>query len=81
MAVVSGCAFVYNGVVEVAYEGFVPSVVKLIGLALLAVWAFVMAFLMWREGGRRHSSGPESPGSGLDHPLPLRSRTAVRRSG
>jgi len=81
MAVASGCAFAYNGVVEVAYEGFVPSIVKLLGLALLAVWAFVMAFLMWREGGRRFSSGPESARSGLAHPLQPHSRTAVRRSG
>ena len=81
MAVASGCAFAYNGVVEVAYEGFVPSIVKLLGLVLLAVWAFVMAFLMWREGGRRLSSGPESARSGLAHPLQPHSRTAVRRSG
>jgi hypothetical protein len=53
----------------------------LLGLALLAVWAFVMAFLMWREGGRRLSSGPESARSGLAHPLQPHSRTAVRRSG
>jgi hypothetical protein len=43
----------YNGVVVVAYEGFVPSIIKLVGLLLLAVWAFIMAFLMWRNGGRR----------------------------
>jgi hypothetical protein len=49
---VEDVALMYNGVVEVAYEGFVASVVKLVGLALLALWAFVMAVLMWREGGR-----------------------------
>jgi hypothetical protein len=81
MAVASGCAFVYNGVVEVAYEGFVPSIVKLLGLALLALWTFVMAFLMWREAGRRYFSNPESAQSGTAHTLPPRSRTAVRRSG
>jgi hypothetical protein len=53
MAAVSGVAFMYNGVVEVAYEGFVPSNTKLVGLLLLAVWAFVMAALMWRNGSRR----------------------------
>jgi hypothetical protein len=53
VAALSGAALMYNGVIEVAYEGFVASVVKLVGLALLAVWAFVMAVLMWREGGRR----------------------------
>jgi hypothetical protein len=53
IAAVSGAAFMYDGVGVVAYEGFVPSIVKLVGLLLLAVWAFVMAFLMWRNGGRR----------------------------
>jgi hypothetical protein len=37
----------------VAYEGFVPSIIKLVGLLLLVVWAFIMAVLMWRNGGRR----------------------------
>ena len=65
IAVVSGAALMYNGVIEVAYEGFVASVVKLVGLALLALWAFVMAVLMWREGGRRRITRLESspPGS------------------
>ena len=57
IAVVSGAAFVYDGVGVVAYEGFVPSTVKLVGLLLLAVWAFIMAFLMWRNGGRRRTTG------------------------
>lgn len=54
----------YNGVV-VAYEGFVPSIIKLVGLLLLAVWAFIMAFLMWRNGGRRRITrlGAASPGA------------------
>ena len=60
MAAVSGAAFVFNGVVEVAYEGFVPSNIKLVGLLLLAVWAFVMAVLMWRNGGRRLASRMDS---------------------
>jgi hypothetical protein len=53
MATVSGAAFMYNGAVVVAYEGFVPSIVKVAGLLLLAVWSFVMAAFMWRNGGRR----------------------------
>src|SRR5215211_3288772 len=53
IAVVSGAAFMYNGVVVVAYEGFVSSIVKLVGLLLLAVWAFLMTFLMWRNAGRQ----------------------------
>ena len=57
VAAVSGAAFMYNGVGVVAYEGFVPDIVKLVGLLVLAVWAFIMAFLMWRNGGRRRNTG------------------------
>ena len=53
IAVVSGAAFAYDGAVVVAYEGFVPDIVKVVGLLLVAVWAFVMAALLWRNGGRR----------------------------
>ena len=53
IAAVSGAAFMYDGVVVVAYEGFVPSIIKLVGLLLLAVWAFLMLFLMWRNAGRQ----------------------------
>jgi hypothetical protein len=53
MAALSGAAFMYDGAVVVAYEGFVPSIVKLVGLLLLAVWALVMAAFMWRNGNRR----------------------------
>jgi hypothetical protein len=60
IAMVSGAALMYNGVVEVAYEGFVPSIIKLVGLLLLAVWAFVMAFLMWRNSSRGPIAHPES---------------------
>jgi hypothetical protein len=65
VAAISGAAFMYNGVVEVAYEGFVASIVKLVGLLLLAVWAFVMAAFMWRNGSRRRMArrGPTSPGA------------------
>jgi hypothetical protein len=52
IAAISGVALMNNGVV-VAYEGFVPSITKLVGLLLLAVWALVMAALMWRNGSRR----------------------------
>jgi hypothetical protein len=60
IAALSGAALMYNGVVEVAYEGFVASVVKLMGLALLAVWAFIMAVLMWRSDRRRGITRLES---------------------
>jgi hypothetical protein len=65
IAAVSGAAFIYNGVVEVAYEGFVPSIIKLVGLLLLVVWALIMAVLMWRNAGRgrmaRSESAPPEP--------------------
>jgi hypothetical protein len=53
IAAVSGAALMYNGAVVVAYQGFVTSIIKLVGLLLLAVWAFIMAALMWRKGRRR----------------------------
>ena len=40
IAVVSGVALMYNRVVEVAYEGFVGLVIKLVGFALWALWGF-----------------------------------------
>ena len=44
IAAVSGAAFIYNGAM-VAYQGFVPSIIKLVGL-LLAVWTIIIAALM-----------------------------------
>src|SRR5947209_18463528 len=66
IALVSGAAFMYDGAVVVAFEGFVPSIIKLVGLFLLAVWAVVMAFLMWRNSSRRRitrvaSTSPTGP--------------------
>jgi hypothetical protein len=65
IAAISGAAFMYDGAVVVAYEGFVPSIVKTVCLLLLAVWAFVMAALMWRNGSRRRIArvGPPSLGA------------------
>ena len=60
IAALSGAALMYNGVVEVAYEGFVASNVKLVGLVLLAVWAFAMPVLMWRSDSRRGITRLES---------------------
>jgi hypothetical protein len=59
IAAISGAAFMYNGAVVVAYEGFVPSIIKLVGLVLLAVWAFIMTVLMWRNS-RLSIARPES---------------------
>lgn len=60
VAAVSGTAFMYDGTVVVSYEGFIPSIIKLVGLVVLAVWAFVMTFLMWRNGGRGRIARPKS---------------------
>jgi hypothetical protein len=38
--------------VEVAYEGFVSSIIKVVGLVLLALWAVIMAVLMWRNSNQ-----------------------------
>jgi hypothetical protein len=62
IAVVSGAALMYDGAVVVAYEGFVADIVKLVGLLLLAIWAFIMAFLMWRNGGSRRRIAPTPTG-------------------
>jgi hypothetical protein len=61
IAGVSGVALMYNGLVEVAYEGFVPSIIKLVGLALWALWAFIMAILMWRNGSQRRITRLAAP--------------------
>jgi hypothetical protein len=58
VAAISGAAFMYDGVGVVAFEGFVPSTVKSVGLLLLAGWAFIMPVLMWRESGQRRIARP-----------------------
>jgi len=48
LAAAAGVAHVIRGV-GVSYQGFVPSIAALIGLALLAVWTVIMAVMMWRR--------------------------------
>ena len=57
VAAVAGAALMYHGAAVVAFEGFVPSAVGLVGLLLMAVWAVVMAALMWRAAGRGRTAG------------------------
>jgi uncharacterized membrane protein YdbT with pleckstrin-like domain len=65
MAAISGAALMYDGAVMVSYEGFIADIVKLVGLLLLAVWAFVGASLMWRYGSsRRRMARPASTPTG-----------------
>jgi hypothetical protein len=69
MALVSGAALMYHGAVVVSYEGFGPSIPNLVGLVLLAVWAFIMAILMWRNSSRRRIARLESaPPGAAQHP-------------
>ena len=48
LAAAAGVAHIIRGV-GVSYQGFVPSIAALIGLALLAVWTVIMAVMMWRR--------------------------------
>jgi uncharacterized membrane protein len=59
LAMAAGIAHLIRGV-GVAYQGFVPSIAALIGLALLALWTVVMAVSMWRLSNLRHVPGRHS---------------------
>ena len=48
----SGVAWIVHGLM-VPYIGLFDSVPRLVAIALMALWAFVMAFVMWRNSGRR----------------------------
>jgi len=48
----------YNGAVVVAYKGLVSSVIKVVGILLLAVWTFITAVLTWCMGTRRRIDRP-----------------------
>ena len=48
LAAAAGVAHIIRGL-GVSYQGFVPSVAALIGLALLALWTVIMAIMMWRR--------------------------------
>ena len=67
MAAISGAALMYDGAVVVSYEGFVADIVKLVGLLLLAVWGFIMAFLMWRNSSRRRIARPAPAPTGSEN--------------
>jgi len=56
LAAAAGIAHLIRGV-GVSYQGFVPSITALIGLALLALWTVVMALLMWRQSNPRPVAG------------------------
>lgn len=47
VAVASGVAWIVHGVMA-AYVGLFPSIPRVVALVLLGLWAFIMAFLMWK---------------------------------
>lgn len=47
----SGVAWIVHGVM-VPYVGFFDSIPRLVAIVLLAVWAFIIAVLMWRNSSR-----------------------------
>jgi hypothetical protein len=60
----SGVAWIVHGVM-VPYIGLFNSIPRLVAIVLLAVWAFIMAVLMWRDSSRGQITSPElAPQSG-----------------
>ncbi|MCK6624627.1 MAG: hypothetical protein L6R45_05565 [Anaerolineae bacterium] len=58
LAAGSGVAWIVHGVM-VPYVGFFDSIPRLVAIVLLAVWAFIIAVLMWRNSSRGHITRPE----------------------
>jgi hypothetical protein len=59
VAVGSGVAWIVHGLM-VPYIGLFDSIPRLVALVLMALWAFIMAVLMWRNSSRGHIARPES---------------------
>jgi hypothetical protein len=61
----SGVAWIIHGLM-VPYIGLFNSIPRLVALVLMAVWAFIMGYLMWRDGSRgrirrTQSATPHAP--------------------
>ncbi|GIK37558.1 MAG: hypothetical protein BroJett011_13910 [Chloroflexota bacterium] len=54
LAAGSGVAWIVHGVM-VPYVGFFDSIPRLVAIVLLAVWAFIIAVLMWRNSSRGYT--------------------------
>jgi hypothetical protein len=65
-AVASGVAWTVHGVM-VPYVGFFDSIPRLAGQVLMGVWAFAMAYLMWRKTGQRLVKSSPSSGPVMAH--------------
>lgn len=59
----SGIAWIVHGV-TVAYIGLFDSTPRLVAIVLLAAWGFILAFLMWRDGGLAGTPHARSPAGG-----------------
>jgi hypothetical protein len=65
IAVGSGVAWIIHGLM-VPYIGLFNSIPRPVALLLMAVWAFIMGYLMWRNGSRgcirrTQSATPHAP--------------------
>jgi len=59
IAAASGVAWIIHGLM-VPYIGLFASLPRGVGQVLLYLWAFIMAFLMWRNSSRGRIARPES---------------------
>ena len=64
LAAASGVAWIVHGLM-VPYIGLFDSIPRLVAIVLMALWAFIIAALMWRNSSRGLLSRPESA-----HPEP-----------
>ena len=55
----SGLAWVVHGLM-VPYIGLFDSIPRLVAIVLMALWAFIIAVLMWRNSSRGRPTRPES---------------------
>jgi hypothetical protein len=58
VAVGSGVAWIVHGLL-VPYIGLFDSPPRGVALVLMSLWAFIMAYLMWRNSSRGRIAGPE----------------------
>jgi hypothetical protein len=54
----SGVAWIVHGLM-VPYIGFFDSIPRGVAQVLMFLWAFIMAFLMWRDSSRGRIAHPE----------------------
>jgi hypothetical protein len=77
----SGVAWIVHGLM-VPYIGFFDSIPRLVAIVLLSLWAFVMAFLMWRNSSRGRVARPETaPPQPANYPPAHSNRPSVAGGG